>query len=212
MADILLDVQSASAAPAAGQIVRWPDTSSKSCLDKNADGTVMGDLYRAAIAAQGAGFATDTYITRSGLIIPSTSMLAGMWWRWHIAMTKTAAGTGTPVWQVRVGTAQTTSDTSRISMQTSAQTAAADAAIVTILVTCRSVGASGVIQGGVWIQHNLAATGFASTPAGFELVSGTSSGFDNTALGGNFVGLSVNGGTSAAWTVTQVLGQCGIGG
>jgi len=211
MADLLVDVQSAPATPASGQVVGWPDTSSKSWWYKNADGNLKGDLYRAATAAQGAGFASDTYVTSSGLLLPSTSMVAGMWWRWQLTITKTAAGTATPIWQVRIGTGQSTSDTSRLSITTAAQTAASDTALVTILLTCRSVGASGVLRGAVWIQHNLAATGFANTPAGFNLVSGTSSGFDNTALGGSYVGLSVNGGTSASWTIEQVLAQCGVG-
>lgn len=67
---------------------------------------------------------------------------------------------------------------------------------------------AGVITGMVWLQHNLAATGFANTPAGFSLVQGTSAGFDNTALGGQFIGLSVNPGASGAWVVEQCLARC----
>lgn len=180
---------------------------------KKDDGAIVpvgGNIVRAAVAAQGAGFSSDTYITRSGLLIPPTSMVAGMWWRWQIIMTKTAAGTAQPVWQVRIGSNQSTADTSRISITTSAQTAAADSALVTILVTCRTVGASGLLRGAVCIQHVLTTTGFASTS--FDLVQTTGAGFDNTALGGQYIGLSVNGGASAAWTTNQVVAQCGIGG
>lgn len=38
-------------------------------------------------------------------------------------------------------------------------------------------------------------------------VEGTSSAFANDALGGSYIGLSINGGTSAAWTVTQVIAE-----
>lgn len=211
MSDILLDTQSTPVTPAAGQGVLWFDSSSKNWLQKNADGVLHGDMTRAAIAQQ-AGFAADTYLTNSGLIIPSASMVVGMAWEWRMVITKTAAGAATPIFQVRVGPNQTTADTSRLSITTSAQTAAVDTALVKILVTCRSVGVAGVIQGLVWIQHNLAATGFASVgPAGFNLVEGTSVGFDNTALGGQFVGLSINGGASAAWTINQAVGFCFIG-
>jgi len=38
-------------------------------------------------------------------------------------------------------------------------------------------------------------------------VEGTSAGFDNSNLGGSYIGLSINGGASAAWTVTQVIAE-----
>lgn len=169
----------------------------------------VGGAARAAVAQQ-TGFAADTYLTNSSLVIPPSSMRAGMWWRWQLVATKTAAGTAQPVFQVRIGANQTTADTSRLSITTAAQTADADTALITILVTCQSVSATGVLQGLVWIQHNLAATGFANTPAGFNLVEGTSAAFDNTTLGGQYLGLSINGVASAAWTINQVLGQYGV--
>ncbi len=80
--------------------------------------------------------------------------------------------------------------------------------MITLQLICRSVGALGVLQGSAWIQHNLAATGFANTITGFNVVQATSAGFDNTALGGLYVGLSVNGGASAVWTIEQVISEC----
>lgn len=206
MADILLDEQSTPATPSSGQGVLYFDSSASVFLQVNDAGIVQGDISRAATAQQ-TGFASDTYVTNSGLIIPSKSMQAGMFWEWIMVLTKTAAGTAAPIWQVRTGINQTTADTSRLSITTAAQTAAVDTALVRILMTCRSVGVSGVIQGLIHIQHNLAATGFANTPAGFNLVEGTSAGFDNTAMGGQFIGLSINGGTSAVWTMNQMFGR-----
>lgn len=205
MAEILLDTQGTPATPSAGQMLIYPDSSSKTWVQKNADGIVQGDASRASVAQQ-TGFSSDTYVTSSGLIIPSCSLQAGTYWGWNIVATKTAAGTATPVFTVRIGSNQTTADTSRLAITTAAQTAAADTAFITVQCTCRSVGVAGVIQGLVRIQHNLAATGFANTPAGFNLVEGTSAGFDNTALGGQYIGLSINGGASAAWTINQVTG------
>jgi hypothetical protein len=99
-------------------------------------------------------------------------------------------------------------DTARLVINGPAQTAAADTGFVRIMATVRSVGAAGVLQGMAWMQHNLAATGFANTPAGLSIVEATSAGFDNTALGGQFIGLSVNPGAAGAWVVNQVLARC----
>lgn len=206
MADILLDEQSTPVTPSAGQGVFYVDNQASVPLFVDDGGLVCGAVRRGKTAQQ-TGFAADTYLTDSGLIIPSKSMQAGMFWEWKIVITKTAAGVAAPVWQVRIGAAQSTADTSRLLITTAAQTAAVDTALVQIIVSCRSVAVAGVIQGLVHIQHNLAATGFANTPAGFNLVEGTSAGFDNTALGGQFIGLSINGGASAAWTINQVIGR-----
>lgn len=66
-----------------------------------------------------------------------------------------------------------------------------------------------MLQGTAWWDHRGTAantttsgTGFANDSTGH--VEGTSAGFDNSALGGQYIGLSVNGGASASWTVTQV--------
>jgi len=205
MGDILLDEQASPTTPASGKGALFVDNSSSAYVLKNDAGLNKGDDHRAAVA-QIASFSADTYITNSGLVLPSFSMQAGMTFRWEMPVTKTA-GTATPVYTVRIGSAQTTSDTSRLAITGAAQTAVADTGILIITVTCRSVGASGVLQGHIWLQHNLAATGFANTPAGLNIVQGTSAGFDNTALGGQFVGLSINPGASGAWVIEQVTSR-----
>jgi hypothetical protein len=208
MADILLDVQSAPATPSAGQMVMWADTNNKNYFQKDDAGLVTGDMV-GAITSQIASHSADTYY--KGLKLPSSGMQAGMVFEWRFVATKGAAGTATPVYTIRIGTAGTTADTSRLAITGPAQTAAADTGIFKVWVTCRSIGASGVLQGASWVQHNLAATGFANTPAGFSLVEGTSAGFDNQSLGNNFVGLSVNPGASGAWVVNQVWMNMGWG-
>jgi len=207
VADILLDEQGTPAAPGAGQMVLYPDNQASAFVQRNDAGKVQGDDYRAATAAQLLA-AADTYVTNSGLVIPSVSMQVGTIYEWKILMTKTAAGAAAPVYQLRIGAAQSTADTSRLSLTGPAQTAAVDAAELQIIATCRSVAAAGVLQGGVHLAHNLAATGFANTgPAGSSFVDGTSAGFDNTALGGLFIGLSINAGASSAWTITQMIAR-----
>lgn len=204
MADILLDEQSGPSTPAAGQMVVFADSSNSQWAQKNDAGLYLGDMTK-AITSQIGSHSADTYYV--GLQLPSFSMQAGMMFEWYFPVTK-SAGTASPVYTIRIGANQTTADTSRLAITGSAQTAVADTGFVRVMVTCRNVGASGVLQGMAWLQHNLAATGLASTPAGFSLVQATSAGFDNSALQGQFIGLSVNPGTSGAWVVEQCLARC----
>lgn len=206
MAELLIDEQGFPVTPANGQMVLYPDSGNSQWVQKNDSGIFLGDQSKARTTQQGSHSA-DTYYG-VGLQLPSFSMQAGMVFEWYFPVTKGAAGVAAPIYTIRIGPNQTTADTSRLAMTGPAQTAAADAGFVRVMVTCRSVGLTGVLQGMVWLQHNLAATGFANTPAGFSLVQATSAAFDNTALGGQFIGLSVNPGASGAWVVEQVLARC----
>lgn len=205
MADLLFDNQSAPSTPSAGQNILYPDTTDKRWWTKDENGLYHGQSTRVAVAAQGAGFASDTYVTNSGILLPNFGMQAGMVFRWTISASKTAAGTAAPVYSVRIGTLQTTGDTARLQLTGPAQTAAADIGLLTLLLTVRSVSATGVIQGTANWSHNGAATGFCNNDSGS--VEGSSAAFDNSALGGNYVGLSINGGASASWTLTQCVAE-----
>lgn len=208
MADILIDNQSVPSTPASGKTLLYVDSTAKLPAFKNDAGraSVMGGSTLNASTANLAPTAnTDTYLTDSDLLIPSFGLQAKTQFRWVISASKTAAATATPVWTVRIGTNRTTSDTSRLALTGPAQTAAADVGVFTLYVTVRSVSASGTIQGTIIVNHNGAATGFANNDAG--AVEGTSSTFDNTALAGSYIGLSLNTGASAAWTITQVRAE-----
>lgn len=169
----------------------------------------FGELYVLAprvrnysTASQGAGFASDTYVTNSGLVIPSGGMAAGMRFTWQITASKTAASTATPVYTIRIGSNQSTADTSRLALTANnAQTAAADAGLLTVIAIVRNVGASGVIAGGCGWSARGGAAGFGGG------ASAASSTFDNWSLAGQYVGLSINGGTSAAWTIHAVYAE-----
>lgn len=191
--------------PSSGKARIFLDSVSEQMCHRDDAGRYWGRAHRCASAAQGAGFSSDTYVTDSGLLIPSFSLQAGTRIVWNISASKTAAGTAAPVYTIRIGGNQTTADTSRLAITGPAQTAAADVGLLTIIVTVRSVSATGVIQGSTFWRHNGAATGFANNDAGG--VEATSAGFDNTALSGQYIGLSINGGASAAWTLTQVQGE-----
>ena len=158
-------------------------------------------------SAMASGFASDTYVTNSAIIIPQARIKAGSVYRCKITLTKTAASTGTPAFSVRYGTAGTTADTARLSLTgTTAQTAAADTGEILFEVTFRSVGSgtSAVIAGDVRLSHTLATTGFA-TRANY-IVRATSAGFDSTPANSR-IGISINGGTSSAWTVETVVAE-----
>ncbi len=208
MADILVDVQSVPATPSAGQAVIFVDTTAKILCTKDDTGLVHARSEAASIAAQGAGFASDTYVTGSSLVIPSFSLQVRSTISWRISASKTAAGVAAPVYVIRIGANQTTADAAILTLTGPAQTAIADIGTLIIMMTIRSIGGAGVMQGTAWWEHRGTAintttsgTGFANDTTGH--VEGSSAGF-NTVTNGQFIGVSVNGGASAAWTVTQV--------
>lgn len=162
---------------------------------------IQSTLYSASTAAQGAGFATDTYLTGSYIKFPALPKI-GTKYKCRFSVSKTAAGTATPIIQVRYGTAGTTADTSRNSHTFSAGTAATDVGVFEVYAIFRAVGASAVVQS--WCSLvSQPTTGFSSLLKGVQTTSGT---FDSTvaSLG---AGVSVNGGTSAAWTVQLVSAE-----
>jgi hypothetical protein len=200
MADILIDNQTVPATPASGKSVLFVDSTTKKLMFLDDTGAIGGRLYhRVSTASQGAGFASDTYITDSGLLVPSFGMKAGMCFKWWISLSKTAAGTAAPVLIIRTGSAQTTGDTTRVTMTSStAGTAAVAEGLLMVTMIVRSVSASGVVVGSF---GHAAAVGLGG---GKDVVSGT---FDNTAMAGLYVSLSANYGASAAVTITSVQGE-----
>jgi len=182
----------------------WFDNVNNQWYQRNGSGIFLGDMSGATIA-QIAAHSADTYY--KGLKLPSFGIQVNTVFEWAFPVTKGAAGTAAPAYIIRIGPNQTTADTARLTLNGAAQTAAADSGIVVVRVICRTIGAAGILRGSIHLQHNLAATGFANTPAGFNLVEASSAGFDNqqAAMSGQFVGLSVNPGASGAWVVEQVI-------
>lgn len=169
-------------------------------------GSYVDPINNASVANQGAGFAVDTYLTGSQIALPVARLQAKTMYRCKFNVSKTAAGIATPIINVRIGTAQATTDAGRVSLTFAAQTAAIDAGFIEVFVTFRSVGSgtSAVISGVGTIAHQLAATGLSTSQT--SVVSSTGAGFDSTTAG-TYIGLSVNGGTSAAWTVNLVQAE-----
>lgn len=196
MADILIDAQANPSTPAASKGVIYLDNTTKRLALLDDGGIVRaGGLSGNHATAQQTGFATDTYVTGSGILIPSVGMQVGQLYWWEIGIEKTAAGTTAFVATVRTGSLQSVSDTSRCALtQTVAQAATASANILFVRAFVRTVSASGVLVGSM---------GFTGTQMGDgdRIVSST---FDNTAMAGLYVDLSINGGTSASYTIDYV--------
>jgi hypothetical protein len=206
MADIVLDNQAPGATPAAGQTELFIDNTSKRFSQKNDAGVieVMNGIRNASSAAQGPGFAADTYLTGSNVQIPVQLVRVGTVYRCRVHITKTGAGLATPIFIVRFGTNGNIADTARITFTFPVQTANIDDAWVEIWVVFRSIGAAGVAQGIISLIHTLAATGFSTANA--PVIAVTSAGFDTT-VANSFIGVSANGGASAAWTVQLVTAE-----
>lgn len=210
MAEILLDTQSGPATPASGQGFIFVDTTAKILVLKDDTGTFKAASANAAVTNQ-AGFAADTYLANSNILIPSFGLQAKTVFRWQISASKTAAGVATPVYILRIGAAGSVADAAIITLTGPAQTAIADVGTLNILATVRNIGAAGAVQATAWWDHrgtvasSTNGTGFANDGTGH--VEAASAGVDMTALAGKFVGLSLNGGASAAWTVTQAIAE-----
>ena len=157
--------------------------------------------YNNSTGTQSITAATVTYIT--GSAITTANIQAGTVVTWDISVTKTAAGTAAPVWTVRFGTTSSTSDSTLLTFTGAAQTAAADTGMITIKCVFRTVGSgtSAVLAGHYSLVHQLDQTGL-STGGGGAYVA--SSGFNSTTASA-FLGVTVNSGASAVWTVNQVM-------
>ncbi len=211
MADCVVDQQAASAlSTAAGQGGWFFDNQTGLFMYKDAAGRVYGRSDNGSITTPGSTFATDTYITDSDLKVPSVSLQVRTKFIWRLSFSKTAAGVVAPAYAIRIGANRTTADAARLTLTGPAQTAIADIGTLNIMAIIRSIGASGVMQGTAWWDHrgtvasSTVGVGFANDGTGH--VEGTSAGFD-TGVSGQFIGLSINGGASAAWTLTQVQAE-----
>jgi hypothetical protein len=205
MAEILLDSQGNPTAPAAGQVLLYPATSSKQMTSKDENGKALSlpgikNANTANVVATG----VDTYLTGSALAVPAHGLQAGSAFKWRLYMTKSGAGTATPIWVVRVGTLGTVVDTARLTFTGPAQTAVIDTGFVEINAILLNVGAAGVMAGGLALAHNLAATGFANIAS--PVLQVTSAAFDTTTAN-LIVGVSVNPGTAGVWTHQLVLAE-----
>lgn len=163
------------------------------------------DQHNASTAAQ-TGFAADTYLAGSMVSIPQNKIKQGTKYRCRFNVVKTAAGTAAPVLKLRVGTAGTTADGERVSLSFAAQTAVVDEGEFDIECVFRSAGLASIVQALARLSHRLATTGLNITATN-TFVIGTAGTSIDTTLPNLKMGWSVNGGASAAWTVSLVSAE-----
>jgi hypothetical protein len=159
-------------------------------------------LYNQSTTDEGS-FATDTYLTGSSISITNNSLQVGTRYNLVFDVSKTNAGVNAPIIQVRFGTNGNTSDTSLLTFTFNPQTADSDIGRWELNVTFRSVGGttSAVLQGIAGVYHSLETTGLQNMPT--KVVIAQSSGFDST-VSNSIIGVSVDAGMFANWTVSLV--------
>jgi hypothetical protein len=152
---------------------------------------------------------TEYYITNSNLNMPATYLTpiaAGTTLKWHVAMTKTAAGTGTFQILFKDGTNGTTADATDATVTIGTQTAAVDDLDFDLVITFTSATA---------YYYSLAPHQAGPSAAGFGLVypataaqfSGTVTGLTTTTANNKY-GLSFKATTGTPTiVVNQVQGQ-----
>ena len=160
-----------------------------------------GVLYAQSLALQGPGFAADSYLGGSAIAIPSGRLKPGTRYVLAFDAAKTAAGVAAPVLTLRFGAAAAVSDAVLGAMSFPVQTAVADDGRITLEVTFRSVGVGAVVQAVAALSHGLPSTGLANVPG--PMRRETSAAFDATAANA-VIGVSLNAGAAAAWSVSLV--------
>lgn len=167
--------------------------------------TAHWEYANQSTSQQGAGFAADTYLAGSNIPIPNGAPYVGTAYHAWFDVTKTAAGTATPIITLRIGTAGSTSDAAICTFTFGAGTAAVDVGQFEIHVVFRTVGSgtSAVVQGICNLTSNLTTTGLSNAK---KAVVVTSAGFNSTTAS-LIIGASYNGGTSASHTIQLVRSE-----
>lgn len=107
--------------------------------------------------------------------VPLTGIVVGSTIRWRIVLNKTAAGTGTFVIAVHMGTLGTISDTKVVSQSIGTQTAAVDTVAIDVMLTFTAVG-----NGTATFYWTICPAQKAATATGFGVVTGASGVFSGT--------------------------------
>lgn len=143
--------------------------------------------------------ASDTYITTSALQLAALGTpTVGRKYNWRFIVSKTGAGTATPIITLRIGTAGTTADTGVVTFTWGAGTAAVDRGEFEIEALVITAGASGVIRAKGNLTSNLTTTGLSNA---VKALQPADSGAVNLTTANLIIGLSYNAGASGAHTL-----------
>ena len=182
-----------------------PNNEANCFFEWNPNGGFGSGISHSAVLASTAGqlitsTTTNTAITGSIMAIPPQGIQLGSVLRWTIICGKSAAGTAARTFAIKVGTTSTSSDTTIQSFSSAAGTGVADTAFITIVFT---INATGTIANGtaiLYLNHVLAATGFATTAS--QTIVGVPTSFNATTQQ-LFISLSLLPGTAEIITVSQ---------
>jgi hypothetical protein len=142
---------------------------------------------------------SEVYLNNSALQVAALGTpTVGRLFKWRLIVSKTAAGTATPIILVRVGTAGTTGDATAITFTWGAGTAAADRGEFEIEALVITAGASGVLRGKGNLTSNLATTGLSNA---VKALNPADSGAINLTTANLIIGLTYNAGASGAHTL-----------
>lgn len=123
----------------------------------NGQNLIGKTLHNASTATQSPTAGTDTYLTGSLITIPvAGDWVVGETYHIVISVSKTAAGTTSATYSLRMGTAGTTADTAFFTSSFGAQTAVVDAGTVELWATLGAVGGSGSVFYYNVLSHNTA--------------------------------------------------------
>lgn len=164
----------------------------------------MAGFSQQAVADQVVGASVTNYLTGSGILIPTGRAVGiGTRFKWEIILSKSAAATAAMTFDIKVGTAGTTADTTRHGpYSTGVQTAVADVGRIVVSCVIRGpIGATSISHGAFSMEHNLAATGLGPTAS--VNAQSTSAGYAVTAAG-LIWGLALTTGASHSITIHQI--------
>lgn len=207
MGRLNLTTENTPAAPAAGTVTLYEDTTVAGPVlrqvDQNNNNNQITPIIAASAASGGQlpAAATRTYLNGSKVQVPNNKLKIGAIYRCRFAMTKTAAGVAASTIDVAFGTAGTTADTARLSFSKPAGTAVADEGWVEIEVIIQGpLSAAGIAVGEMIVGHNLSTTGHMAQQQ--AVVQNTSAGFDVT-VANLFIGVCITTGAADVITITQ---------
>lgn len=164
-------------------------------------GTPQPLILAQSLTTQGPGFTADTYLAGSAIAVPPGRLRPGTRYGLCFDVAKTAAGVAAPAITLRFGTGGSLADQALGSFSFPLQTAAVDDGRFTLDVTFRSAGSAAVVQAVAALTHSLAAAGLSTAPGPVRRF--TSAAFDAGGAAAQ-IGVSVNAGAAAAWTVSLV--------
>lgn len=196
----------ASCAGTTAKLLYNSTTNLFSCGTDQTSAAGTATQFNQSVAAQTPAV-TDTYVIGSSIAIPSATLKIGT--RYHLVfnVSKTsAAGTATPILNVRFGTLGTTGDAAKCTLTWTAQTAATDSGTFEVWTTFRAVGSgtTAILQCSGQRMHGASITGLGNLVSETKMV--TSAGFDST-VASSIIGASITIGTSAAWTINLVQAE-----